>query len=251
MISELVTIDHGKYIVKVAVTQEGVILGTALAANDTIEKAEDEARKRAIAVVNWSKNETLSDNQAKKEIITPQSPKKDSIPQKIKPEIITKTFPTPPITQDLPPLEKQSKTIEENEDLWESYNTNEIKENPHEVDTSISPLENINENEISNTDINNISLFENENNKEETATNNLILFPELNSKELSEPTLPLEYSETIDFSQIIDQTSIEMKRLAWTQEQGKKYLLETYGKKSRHLLSDHELIEFLNYLQNQ
>ncbi|NCQ41686.1 MAG: hypothetical protein GW795_07305, partial [Cyanobacteria bacterium] len=48
-----------------------------------------------------------------------------------------------------------------------------------------------------------------------------------------------------------DQTSIEMKRLGWTQDQGKKYLLETYGKKSRHLLSDNELIEFLNYLKTQ
>jgi len=39
--------------------------------------------------------------------------------------------------------------------------------------------------------------------------------------------------------------------LGWTQEEGKKYLLETYGKKSRHLLSDEELIEFLTYLQTQ
>ena len=42
-----------------------------------------------------------------------------------------------------------------------------------------------------------------------------------------------------------------MERLAWTKEQGKDYLLKTYGKKSRHLLSDQELLEFLNYLQNQ
>ena len=57
--------------------------------------------------------------------------------------------------------------------------------------------------------------------------------------------------EIMDFAQIIDETTIEMKRLSWTQEQGRKYLLETYGKKSRHLLSDEELIEFLEHLKAQ
>ncbi|MBE9222632.1 hypothetical protein IQ215_07965, partial [Cyanobacterium stanieri LEGE 03274] len=68
--------------------------------------------------------------------------------------------------------------------------------------------------------------------------------------ELSPPP-NLDLSDAVDFSQVIDQTTIELKRLGWTQEQGKKYLLETYGKKSRHLLSDQELIEFLTYLQTQ
>jgi len=94
-----------------------------------------------------------------------------------------------------------------------------------------------------------------EDNSEDNSENNLILFPSSTSEDdsYSETTLPLpiDLSDTVDFSQIIDQTSIEMKRLGWTQDQGKKYLLETYGKKSRHLLSDNELIEFLNYLKTQ
>lgn len=64
---------------------------------------------------------------------------------------------------------------------------------------------------------------------------------------------PESYSskEFLDCSSIIGKTEIELKRLGWTQEQGKNYLLETYGKKSRHLLSDEELIEFCHYLESQ
>ena len=41
----------------------------------------------------------------------------------------------------------------------------------------------------------------------------------------------------------------EMRRLNWSKGEGKDYLLKTYGVKSRHKLTDEQLIEFLNYLQ--
>lgn len=55
----------------------------------------------------------------------------------------------------------------------------------------------------------------------------------------------------IDFTNVIAQTSLEIKRLQWTQEQGKNYLIATYGKRSRQLLTDEELLEFLEYLRQQ
>lgn len=58
-------------------------------------------------------------------------------------------------------------------------------------------------------------------------------------------------SETLDFSEIIARTDVELKRLNWSSEQGRNYLLETYGKRSRQLLSDEELFEFLTYLKTQ
>ncbi|NJL82435.1 MAG: hypothetical protein HC890_04765 [Chloroflexaceae bacterium] len=42
-----------------------------------------------------------------------------------------------------------------------------------------------------------------------------------------------------------------MKRLQWTSEDGRRYLLQTYGKRSRQLLSDEELLEFWQYLKGQ
>lgn len=250
LISEFVTIDHGKYIVKVTVIQEEVILGSALAAAETVEKAEDNARERAIEVVNWCKNQTNENINQKKETIAPKITKKEPVIVKTKPEI-QKPQPTPPpIIQELP-LSRESEITEENEDLWEEYDNNDIKENPPEINTLLTENTEVDDN--LSLEMEDIPLFESKYHENDTDTHdNLIQFPNVNEEEDSiEPTLPLEYSETLDFSQIIDQTSIEMKRLEWTQEQGKKYLLETYGKKSRHLLSDHELIEFLNYLKTQ
>lgn len=245
LISEFVTIDHGKYIVKVTVIQEEVILGSALAAAETVEKAEDKARERAIKLVNWCKNQINEDITSQTPIISPKTLKKDPVIVKTDLEI-PKAQPTPPpIIEELP---EESQFIEENEDLWAEYETQDTKENPTEINTLLT------ENDDLPLEMEDIPLFEsssNQNNQDIIAGDNIIQFPHFNDPDSIEPTLPLEYSDILDFSQIIDQTTIEMKRLEWTQEQGKKYLLETYGKKSRHLLSDHELIEFLNYLKSQ
>ena len=55
----------------------------------------------------------------------------------------------------------------------------------------------------------------------------------------------------MDFSEIIARSNLELKRLGWTSDQGRNYLLQTYGKRSRQLLSDEQLIEFLAYLEQQ
>jgi hypothetical protein len=67
----------------------------------------------------------------------------------------------------------------------------------------------------------------------------------------TEAVEPLPNPEVIDFSEIIARSNIELKRLGWTSDQGRNYLLQTYGKRSRQLLSDEELLEFLQYLESQ
>jgi hypothetical protein len=67
---------------------------------------------------------------------------------------------------------------------------------------------------------------------------------------LPETDIGLQLAEPIDFSEVIAKSDMELKRLGWTSEQGRNYLLQTYGKRSRQLLSDEELIEFLQYLQS-
>lgn len=51
LVSELVKIDRGTYIVKALVQIDNVVLATALAGADTVESAEDAARERAIATL--------------------------------------------------------------------------------------------------------------------------------------------------------------------------------------------------------
>ncbi|MFM6897587.1 MAG: hypothetical protein ACKPKF_09950, partial [Microcystis panniformis] len=51
LISELVQIDHGKYIVRAIIEIEGKTVVTGLAAADTVEIAEDRARERALLLL--------------------------------------------------------------------------------------------------------------------------------------------------------------------------------------------------------
>lgn len=69
-------------------------------------------------------------------------------------------------------------------------------------------------------------------------------------KKSSAPKEPLR-SEPVDFSNEIAQTTVEMKRLGWDDSKGRACLLERYGKRSRQQLSDTELLDFLEFLQEQ
>jgi len=55
----------------------------------------------------------------------------------------------------------------------------------------------------------------------------------------------------MDWSEIIAGTGAEMNRLGWSTEQGREYLEETYGVRSRQLLTDNQLVEFWEYLKAQ
>ncbi|AVH67700.1 hypothetical protein [Nostoc sp. 'Peltigera membranacea cyanobiont' N6] len=57
--------------------------------------------------------------------------------------------------------------------------------------------------------------------------------------------------ESVNFAQLIAQIDVEMQRLGWTIDQGREYLKKTYGKRSRFLLTQIELLDFLQYLESQ
>ena len=52
-----------------------------------------------------------------------------------------------------------------------------------------------------------------------------------------------------NFDKLINQTDAEMQRLGWTNELGREHLVKYYGKRSRLLLTEDELDNFLLYLQ--
>lgn len=53
----------------------------------------------------------------------------------------------------------------------------------------------------------------------------------------------------IDLSDVIAQTDVELKRLMWSVVDGREYLEQTYNKRSRHDLTDEELLAFLLHLE--
>ncbi len=64
-------------------------------------------------------------------------------------------------------------------------------------------------------------------------------------KQDEDGTIVLEYND------VIDETNIHIKRIRWSKEQGRNYLIETYGKRSRHSLTEQQLFEFLQFLRAQ
>ncbi len=248
--SELVQIDHGFYIVRAIVEVEGRILATGLAAKATLEEAEDQARLRALALLNLepiaSASLRLTEVPAKKveapvtpapaptskkstakKVIIPPGPLPLEIepePSPIKPEPIpepeakieeTLTQKAEPAVADVE--EQPEPAIAEAHDLLVPLNLEPELSLPSEPEPmpSTPPL--------------------------------LKLVPEPSSP----PLATVSSDEPIDFSEIIARSNVELKRLGWTNDQGRNYLLQTYGKRSRQLLSDEELIEFLQYLETQ
>ncbi|PSF38619.1 hypothetical protein C7H19_03690 [Aphanothece hegewaldii CCALA 016] len=239
LISELLEIAHGKYIVRVSVHIEGVTVATGLAAADTIEVAEDQARVRAIALLNL---EPLNISE------TPATNAKERNSKKTETVITSKT--TVKKTQREPDNEKAKPaivlTIEEPEE----------KAKPPIVLTIEEPDEPISEPEEQDLTLETKETFSDtfEPEDEETPvfeeeTTPLILETEEITTQSPEPSKK-PYNEPMDYTEVIDRTSVEMKRLGWTNDQGKEYLISTYGKRSRQLLDDQQLIEFLQYLES-
>ena len=270
LISELLTIDHGKYVVRVLVDVEGVTLATGLAAADTIEASEDRARNRALAVLAFNPTATtpaipdskVSEIQAP---IAPSSQPIDTHPlkpiaakesEKIFSESLEESV---RIQEEQPSPSLQPPSLPETQKaLTVSPETPPSSKAPgfSWAETQLSEMEAApvtTEGESTRSFLDEPSFSDATKSvpEEEALPLELALEPAFSEPMAAENLLETEISQPVDFSEIIAKTNVELKRLSWTNEQGRDYLLRTYGKKSRQLLADEELLEFLEYLESQ
>ncbi len=74
--------------------------------------------------------------------------------------------------------------------------------------------------------------------------------PALNAPEPTDTsTQPSPPAAIVDLSTIIAETTVELKRLGWSNSKGREHLKRTYGKRSRQELDETELAEFLDFLK--
>jgi hypothetical protein len=231
LISELLAIDHGKFIVRVLVQVEGVILSTGLAAAETVELAEDQARQRALAILGSG-------------IVIPPAQQTAATPNSPYP-----ATPTPLFT----------------ETTWKPSAMDEF-------DSSLASEDDYSTQPMPSEDWLSATYLSSDKGKPQSTPDSagkgrsasLPPFP-LNNPEGSgsEPALSEEASgsftptsssvrvrDSQDFSSDIAKTDIQLQRLGWTPEQGAAHLQKTYGKRSRRLLTEEELLDFLNYLES-
>ncbi|ACC84505.1 hypothetical protein [Nostoc punctiforme] len=274
LISELVQIFQGKYIVRASVQIEGVTRATGMAAAETVEAAEDQARTRALIVlgitnsppesVEFSSNSispaqlnpslntkgglsesTYSSTKAG-DFVGSQWPavsdKEISIPpskvRNIKPQVVTTSNEQYEYSSTAPlPSDNYS------QDLSQNFPVTTNRE--LEFDPPVENLEITFNNEPENQTFPAIS------------ANNVTPFtPRSYSPQEDAPTPSVtgkrkKKAEPVDLSDVIAKTDVELQRLNWTPEQGREHLIKTYGKRGRTLLTEEELHGFLKYLQSQ
>jgi len=68
-----------------------------------------------------------------------------------------------------------------------------------------------------------------------------------NKPEVVTEVLQIKPPKVIDNAEMIALINFELVRIGWKTEQGREYLLSTYGKKSRHMLTDNELADFFEF----
>jgi hypothetical protein len=242
LISELVQIDHGKYIVKAIVEIEGKTVVTGLAAADTVEIAEDRARERALLLLEAESTPDL-------QLVEKVSPNNISLPEDLPKPVASakKSTKTPKVTEIPRPEAKIEPELPQVKDIPPAKIEPELPQVKDIPPAKIEP-------EL--PQVKDIPLPEPEPLLLEMETDNYSLLselPEEASLTEEEPPAPepvVVIPEEIDYSVLKTKIDVEMKRLAWTTEKGREYLISTYGKKSRLLLTNEELLEFYNYLSS-
>jgi len=259
LVSKLIKIDRGNFIVKVSITVENITLVTALAGASSVESAEDAARTRAISALCLDQKNT---------------------------SLVS----TPTFAKHIALVEPQQSQVEasvasEQKELLANHNVVRIAES--EISTS-SPANLASGNaslRTSNTSSRapfseptivsaqsvqgSSNLFEGtfppssnpspledhkKTSKEIDKETNAINF-EFTDKPISEPMTdnhPMKATEVLadfDFTQVKQKTDIEIARLGWTRDDGREFLQSRYGKRSRLHLKNEELQEFLSYLE--
>lgn len=245
LISELITIDRGQYIVKVTLQVDGITLSTGLAAADKVETAEDYARERALSALALDTNPHRSTsigtvtNQIDTAINKPSN--LVNLPFKQEPTASRQLSTTGSTIKQAHSLPADTPTNSMSSSLSrvDSGVNNHLVESSQPTHAVTSPLP-----EIEQTDFNSSPPDVSLSNQELPSQTSPISQPETSL----DPTL-----ETIefDFNEIKNRTDVEIKRLGWTKEQGRDFLLQTYGKRSRLHLTDQELMDFLGYLESQ
>ncbi|MGM3306368.1 hypothetical protein ACSQ6I_10360 [Anabaena sp. WFMT] len=251
IISELVQIFQGKYIVRVSLQIEGVTRATGMAAAETVEAAEDQARNRALMLLGIT-NETEGRVAFSPKPISP-------VPVKTTVNTTTALRESVPTSQDVASTQ------------WSVTKNTEISSPPaieynNTSDTYNQPLTQVTLGSVTREEQLDIATEklemsfspepEHQSSPGITASNVTPFTPRnySSSEDIGFPSgigTRKKKNEPVNLSDVIAQTDVQIERLAWTKEQGREYLKKTYGKLGRSLLSEEELLDFLNYLKSQ
>jgi hypothetical protein len=215
LVSELLQIQDGKFVVRASVQVGGVTLATGLAAAYSPEMSEDQARLRALEVVGVFPTVAVTTQEVKAELISPP-----------------RMFATAPQTQ-LGASPSPYPTVAP------SHFAPEMAiETPYQ--RTEQPSLDLSEQAVPPTP---------SHPRSQPPTSKRTPSAERGGTKATKASAP---APLIDLADVIAQTSVELKRLGWTEAQGRQHLQKHYnGKRSRQQLQDDELLDFLHFLERQ
>ena len=242
LVSELLTINSGKYVVRVLVVIDGATRSSGMAAADTLEVAEDRARERALAALAMSeKPNSMHTGRPLQSSPVRETPLEisrrvpganvtplgvaPSAPKAYTANLAESVF-TPGVanTRDSG-VGLAADATSTSWDMDESF-PETVTERSRRADRVVAPPP-----------------------AEEEAMFAPLEVPfGMDGESLRQPTVS---TEPADNSELIAKTDVEIKRLGWSNDQGRQFLKQNYQKASRQLLNEAELLDFYNYLKSQ
>ncbi|MDZ8050124.1 MAG: hypothetical protein RMX68_031460 [Aulosira sp. ZfuVER01] len=274
LISELVQIFQGKYIVCASVQIDGVTRATGLAAAETVEAAEDQARNRALMVLGMTNTPPekvdfspppTSQVQTNPSLSKTRGLNESAYSSAKEPDFVSSEWSVPSSKEVFIPASSGQHsqpdfvTTDKEKLPTDSYSTSKSDIYSQELERNFpltTHLEAQFDTPIENLEIASSSQTEHQPLTGITASNVTPFTPRSSSSsdDVSTSTgtgKKKKKSEPVDLSDVIAKTDVELQRLGWTPEQGREHLIKTYGKRGRTLLTEDELHGFLKYLESQ
>jgi hypothetical protein len=273
LISEFLTVYDGRFVVRASVQMGGATVATGLAIAPDLEQAEDRAKVRALEALGLG---TVPATVPAVEVELPgaatlpspsvdaglsYSPSPISDPTTLPPYLplpaIDPPDPVPPSipsSSSLLPLEPAPARIVA--DLYthlaesdDGGNGADLAEEPVDLSKIVTPASQLlgkTPRRKANVDASPIP----EPAAESATESGSDLEPERAPEPApASPASPA--SASIDFSDVLMETDVELRRLGWDSKKGREHLKRTYSKRSRQELSETELYDFLEYLKTQ
>ncbi|NES69704.1 MAG: hypothetical protein F6K24_33070 [Okeania sp. SIO2D1] len=271
LISELITIHNGKYVVRVLVEVNGQTLASGLGAADTVELAEDQARKRSLAILPL--DQSISTPQSSVPIYPTQSVSIQQLPH-------NKTYVNTSLEQEIEEVPPARSNLDVNEVPDSSTISSELEESDIYTPVEKEELQVV-ESSINYDDIpdstQNLSEFDNswletnygmeqKEEKIDETTETLINSGDDNGID-SEITTSESIDSSVEIAQSIDtndeiyspsssydvsddnvKIDILIDSLGWTKEKEREFIEQNYHQKTRQFLTTEELFNFHQYL---
>ena len=253
LICELLTVHHGKFVVRCLVQVDGKTIATAMSAAESVEDAEDRARLRAIAVLGFAAPDRASASVSPAPVapVAPVAavpvPPPDAVPVPVGPALAPLPVLEMPVADKLP-VPHQSNVVKTEATLNEEPIAPVPEPLPPTVDraeaTGFVPKQLDSDAWLSSSYGEPIAELD-----MPAASQSEQLQGAASVRELQPIAVGIPSDAIEDNSDTIAHIEAILRRLKWTKKQETDCLEHNYGKSSQRELSSEQLGDFLEYLE--